>query len=347
MRGVLGWKALSLALVAGLVFAAADAKMAQSQVLRGESQLLFEVARQELIDERATALRDEVGARLRGARIAYTELAVESGALKVRVSGAADIGKAKEVLANLLEPTRVADATEPVSELSLAEPEPGLLRYTLTGAGIDRRIGLAVDQSLKIMERRVLAIGIDHPVVEKQGPDRIKVTAGGLHDPGQLRETLVRRARLTLQWIDESVPVGEALNGNVPAGSSILKATGDPSLQYLVKDDVVLSGDNIVDAAAGVDQYSGAPVISFRFDDEGTRLFAEATGENVGHALAIILDGEVMMAPIIREPILGGAGQISGNFTTQSAGDLALLLRAGALPAKLDLIEARFKPVDQ
>jgi len=346
MRGALGWKVLGLALAVGLVFAVIDTGMAQSQELRGESQLLFEVARQDLIGERVAALREEIDARLRGAGIAFTGLDDVSGTVEVRVSDASNIVKAKDTLADLLAPIRVAEGTEPVAELAVDEPEPGLLRYTLTEASIDRRVGLAVEQSLKIMERRALAIGIDRPVVEKRGPDRIIVIAGGLHDPGQLRDILSRRARLTLQWVDESVPVEDALKGNVPAGSSILKGTGDPSLQFLVRNDVVLSGDNIVEAQAIVDQFSGAPAITFRFDDEGKRVFAEATERNVGHAFAIVLDGEVIMAPTILEPILGGTGQISGNFTKESASDLALLLRAGGLPAKLNLIEARFTPVD-
>jgi SecD/SecF fusion protein len=135
--------------------------------------------------------------------------------------------------------------------------------------------------------------------------------------------------------------VQDAIDGRPPAGSDVLNSKDDPPVPYLVQNQVIVSGDSLVDAQATFDQQSNEPVISFRFDSKGAQRFAQATQQNVGRPFAIILDKEVISAPVINEPILGGSGQISGSFTIESANELALLLRAGALPASLTVIEER------
>jgi preprotein translocase subunit SecD len=133
----------------------------------------------------------------------------------------------------------------------------------------------------------------------------------------------------------------QALQGRAPPDSEVLYSSSQPKTPYLVEKRVLVSGDELTDAQPGFDSRTSEPIVSFRFNTSGARKFAQTTQENVGKPFAIVLDNEVISAPVIREPILGGSGQISGSFTVQSANDLAILLRAGALPAKLTPIEQR------
>jgi preprotein translocase subunit SecD len=139
--------------------------------------------------------------------------------------------------------------------------------------------------------------------------------------------------------VDESMPAEQAVGSHPPQDSEILD--GERGQKYLIEKRVLVSGADLVDAQPGFDQRNSEPIVSFRFNSSGARKFAEATQRNVGKPFAIVLDDKVISAPVIREPILGGTGQISGNFTVQSANDLAILLRAGALPAPLTVIEER------
>ena len=141
--------------------------------------------------------------------------------------------------------------------------------------------------------------------------------------------------------VDTSMPVTEAMNNRPPPSSEILYSTDDPAVPYLIEKRALVSGENLVDSQASFDQRSNEPVVSFRFDSRGAQRFAQATQQNVGRPFAIVLDQQVISAPVIREPILGGSGQISGNFTVEGANDLAVLLRAGALPATLTVVEER------
>jgi protein-export membrane protein SecD len=141
--------------------------------------------------------------------------------------------------------------------------------------------------------------------------------------------------------VDTTVPPDQAAQGRVPPDSEVLMSSTSPKIPYVVKKQVLVSGGDLTDAQPGFDQRSGEPIVSFRFNTSGSRKFAQATSENVGQPFAIVLDNEVISAPVIREPITGGSGQISGSFTVQAANDLAILLRAGALPAPLTVIEER------
>ncbi|MDQ2705341.1 MAG: protein translocase subunit SecD, partial [Pseudomonadota bacterium] len=143
------------------------------------------------------------------------------------------------------------------------------------------------------------------------------------------------------QMVDQTMPVQEAIEGRPPAGSTVMYSTDDPPVPYLIENRIIVSGENLVDSQATFDQRTNEPVVSFRFDSKGAQRFGSATQQNVGRLFAIVLDDQVISAPQIREPILGGTGQISGNFTVQGANDLAVLLRAGALPADLTIVEER------
>jgi preprotein translocase subunit SecD len=218
----------------------------------------------------------------------------------------------------------------------------GLIRLTPTEPSIVERIRQAVEQSVQIVEKRVNELGTVEPSIQRQGVDRILVQVPGLQDPSRLKELLGKTAKLTFRLVDQNTPIDQALQGNVPPDSELLKGTKAENNQpYVIEKRVVVSGEDLTDAQPGFDQRNGEPIVSFKFNNNGARRFAQITQENVGKPFAIVLDNEVISAPVIREPILGGSGQISGNFTVQAANDLAILLRAGALPAPLQIIEER------
>jgi SecD/SecF fusion protein len=294
------------------------------------TQLLLQLDRQDVIGRRLASLRDEILIKLSDAGIGYADLQADGETVELRVA-AAEVGAVKALLQPLL-------AANPAS-LVLDEPEPGSLRLTLTAEGIADGIDRAAARSVEVIGRRVRELNVQAPVVERQGADRVLVKAPGLKDAARLKEILIRTGRLTLQFVDASMPVHEALAGEPPAGSVVVY-TSD-RLPLLLERRVVVSGENIVDAQAGLDKYVQQPIVTFVFDEDTKATFAKATAENVGRQIAIVLDETVMSAPVIREPILGGSGQISGDFTVQSANDLALLLRAGSLPAALTIIEER------
>ncbi|MBS3649629.1 protein translocase subunit SecDF [Pseudaminobacter sp. 19-2017] len=310
--------------------------------LQGGSHILLAVDRNDMIAERLQAVRDDIRTLLRDARIGYTGLAGTGRTVQVRIRDANEVEKAKQALNSLTQPvTSSVFGAGNIHELTLEEPEPGLFRYTLTDEGINYRTSSAVTQSIEVLSRRVNELGTTEPIIQRQGSDRILVQVPGLQDPQRLKEILGQTAKLTFQMVDQSMPVQEAIQGRAPAGSSVLYSTDDPPVPYLIEDRVIVSGENLVDAQATFDQRTNEPVVSFRFDGKGAARFGQATQQNVGRLFAIILDKEVISAPQIREPILGGTGQISGNFTPQSANDLAVLLRAGALPADLTIVEER------
>jgi protein-export membrane protein SecD len=225
--------------------------------------------------------------------------------------------------------------------LEVTDGGGGVIRLTVPQAAITDRIRQTIEQSIQIVERRVNQLGTVEPLIQRQGTDRILVQVPGLQDPTQLKTILGKTAKMEFRMVDTSVPADQAQRGNLPPDVEVLMSASAPKVPYVVKKQVLVSGGDLTDAQPGFDQRTGEPIVSFRFNTTGSRKFAQATSENVGQPFAIILDNEVISAPVIREPITGGSGQISGNFTVQSANDLAILLRAGALPAPLTPIEER------
>ncbi len=228
-----------------------------------------------------------------------------------------------------------------IQEVTIEEQDGGLLILNLTDAGIDYRVSSAVNQSMEVVRRRVDELGTTEPLIQRQGEDRIIVQVPGLTDPQRLKALLNQTAKLSFRMVDGTMPVQEAMNGRPPASSEVLYSMDDPPVPYLVEKQVLVSGENLVDAQASFNQQTNEPVVTFRFDSRGAQRFAQVTQQNVNRPFAIILDNQVISAPVIREPIVGGSGQISGNFTVDGANDLAVLLRAGALPATLTVVEER------
>ena len=310
--------------------------------LQGGSHIMLKIERSDIVKERLEATVGDVRNNLREAGIRYSGLSGTGQSIQVRISDTSQLQAAKDALAPLTEPVSVGGLTGgSVNEVTLTEGEGGLLKLDLTDAGIAYRLSSALTQSIEVVRRRVDELGTTEPVIQRQGEDRIIVQVPGLQDPQRLKSLLNQTAKLTFQMVDLSMPVQEAITGRPPASSEVMYSTDDPAVPYLIEKRVVVSGENLVDAQASFNQQNNEPVVTFRFDSRGAQRFAQATQQNVGKPFAIILDDQVISAPVIREPIVGGSGQISGNFTVQGANDLAVLLRAGALPATLTVVEER------
>lgn len=308
--------------------------------LQGGSHILLEVDSNAVRKEKLETTRDDVRRVLRDARIGYTGLAIRGNSVEVRVREDANAGQALTKLRELSVPLGGILGGSGQRNLDITS-EGNLVRLTVTDAAMLERIRQSVEQSIQIIERRVNELGTVEPLIQRQGADRILVQVPGLQDPSRLKELLGKTAKLDFRMVDSNTPVEQALQGRVPPEDDLLYSASSPKTPYLIEKRVLVSGGDLTDAQPGFDQRTSEPIVSFRFNTSGARKFAQATQENVGRPFAIVLDNEVISAPVIREPILGGSGQISGSFTVQSANDLAILLRAGALPAPLTIIEER------
>ncbi|HEX9361874.1 MAG TPA: protein translocase subunit SecD [Bradyrhizobium sp.] len=309
--------------------------------LQGGSYLLLEVDSNYVKKEKLDQIRDDIRRSLRDAKIGYTGLAVRNDAAEVRISRDTDVGNALAKLRELSQPLGGLLGSSGQRSLEVSDAGGGLIRITVPQAAITERIRQTIEQSIQIVERRVNQLGTVEPVIQRQGTDRILVQVPGLQDPSRLKELLGKTAKMEFRMVDPTVPPDQAQQGRVPPDSEVLMSSTSPKTPYVIKKQVLVSGGDLTDAQPGFDQRSGEPIVSFRFNTSGSRKFAQATSENVGQPFAIVLDNEVISAPVIREPITGGSGQISGSFTVQQANDLAILLRAGALPAPLTVIEER------
>ncbi len=306
--------------------------------LQGGSSLLLEVDTNAVRKERLQGIADDVLRILRGARIPFTGRSIHGNGVEVRITRESDVDNAVGKLRELSQPLSGIIGSSGQRSVDIAE-NGGLITLTPSDAALAERIRQSVDQSIQIIERRVNELGLVEPTIQREGADRILVQVPGLQDPSRLKQILGKTAKLDFRMVDQSMTVEQAVATHPPADAEILD--GEGGQKYLIEKRVLVSGADLTDAQPGFDQRNSEPIVSFRFNSSGARKFAEATRQNVGKPFAIILDNKVISAPVIREPILGGSGQISGNFTVQQANDLAILLRAGALPAPLTVIEER------
>jgi preprotein translocase subunit SecD len=277
-------------------------------------------------------LRDDVRRQLREGRIPYADLAARDGSVAVRIREPKDWERARSGFASLSVATASGEAT-----VDIVDAGEGSIRLTPTEAGVADRVRRARQQSIEVIERRLDSVGVAARGLQPDGPDGIRVLLPGVKDPERLRPIFDKRARITFRLVDLSMASEEALRGNPPAGSEVVYEL-NTRLPHLLRKQVLLEGDDIVDAAPGFDQRTNEPIVTFRFNSNGTRRFARITEENIGKPFAIVLDDDVLSAPIIREPILGGSGQISGSFTVEDANAIAVLLRSGTLPGRLTVV---------
>ena len=306
--------------------------------LQGGSSLLLEVDVNAVRKDKLQAISDDVLRILRQNRIQFTGRAIKGNSVEVRITRDSDVENAVSKLRELSQPVSSVMGSTGQRSVDISE-SGGLITLTPTEPALVERVRQTVDQSIQIIERRVNELGLVEPIIQRQGASRILVQVPGLQDPSRLKEIIGKTAKLDFRMVDLSMTPEQALASHPPADSEILD--GEGGSKYLIDKRVLVSGGDLVDAQPGFDQRNGQPIVNFRFNSSGARKFAEVTKANVGKPFAIVLDNKVISAPVINEPIPGGAGQISGNFTVQSANDLAILLRAGALPAPLTVVEER------
>jgi preprotein translocase subunit SecD len=311
--------------------------------LQGGAYLLYEVDRADYIEKQLRNLTSDVRkTMLESPRIGYTGLGAQGQAVQLRIRDLTQLADAKtrlEKLRNPLDANLLTAAS--VYEFDLTVGDDGLARFTYSQAGLTQRVRSIVQQSIEVIDRRINQLGTTEPSIQRQGDDRILVEAPGLDDPQRLKSLVGQTAQLTFHLVDSSLTADQAASTPPRAGTTRFPDQANPSLVYQVEESPLMTGEDLVDAKTGFDGQTTEPVINFRLSTNGGRKFGEVTAKNVGRPFAIVLDNVVISAPVIRQPILSGSGQISGSFTVESANELAILLRAGSLPAKLTIVEER------
>jgi preprotein translocase subunit SecD len=294
---------------------------------QGGAKILFKVDAAALREAVVTELRDNLYRIVREGRIPFSGLAIRDGGVEIRVADAKD---RQRVLGKIV-PSSAAET------ISVADSGDGLIRLMPTETGFAERLRDLVRQSSEMIDQRLRNDGIKDASEQPDGADRIRVLLPGIRDPERVSAMLVKRGRVTFRMVDVSVMATQALQ-SPPPGSEVLYyfKSREP---YVVLKDIAMEGDDIIGASPGIDPQSKQPIASFWFNGRGTRRFATITQENVGRPFAIIVDDQVLSAPVIREPIVGGSGQISGNFTIEEANNVVTLLRSGTLPGRLTVID--------
>jgi len=298
--------------------------------LQGGLHLLMHVEVDSVIKERLDSIVEGVRAELRKANVLYRNLGLRGQAVSVTINRPEDIQRARDIVAQIETGTNVTI-------------EGDRLTIAFTEQTIRDIKSAVVSQSAEIVRLRIDETGTKDPTIQRQGDDRILLQLPGVNDPERIKRLLNTTAKMTFHLMCDQPSDGN----NIPVGC-FQAASGEAQrdgrnlpTDYVLRRRVEVSGDRLVDAQPSFDQRTGEPVVSFRFDRQGAKQFGDVTVANVNKPFAIVLDNKVISAPVIREPIMGGSGQISGNFQVKEAQDLALLLRAGALPAPVTFLEER------
>jgi SecD/SecF fusion protein len=302
--------------------------------LQGGSHVLLEIDQASVMKTQVDNLRDDVRRILREERVPITGgIGTQARGVQFRVANLDDRAKVLPKIRQLQQQTgNVLLGGGGAGSLNVNESPDGLVQVTLTEAGVADKVRRAVDQSIEVLRRRVDALGTTEPNIQRQGADRILVQVPGLQDPEKLKDILGTTAKLEFRLVAEP--------GANPADVEMLDQTEEPG-KLPVEKQVMVQGEDLTDAQPGFDQRTSEPIVNFRFNIRGGQKFADVTTKNVNKPFAIVLDNKVISAPRILSPITGGAGQISGRFTVEQATNLSILLRAGALPAKLNIVEER------
>jgi preprotein translocase subunit SecD len=296
--------------------------------LQGGAHLLLEVDAQDVLKKQILNLRDDVRRVLREERATpQNGIQMTARGVQFRVDNADERGRAVPKVRALSQATAGGAPT-----LQVAEAEDGQISVALTELGVQERVRRAVDQTIEVLRRRVDGSGMREPNIQRQGADRVVVDVPGLQNTNELKDLLGNPAVLEFRLV--------ARPGDDPAQTEALPYQ-EGGGTMTVRKEVLVQGSDLTDAQPGFDGRTNEPIVNFAFNARGARAFADVTAANIGHPFAIILDGVIISAPRILSPITGGRGQISGNFDVAGANKLSVLLRAGALPAKLTVVEER------
>ena len=294
--------------------------------LQGGSYLLLEVQTEVLMQEELNNISDSIQLIARGLQTNIINIISEEDEIQLRFSNNDKLEEIREKFKNNY---RNVNVTINNNTMKIVINE--IFKKNIKES--------AIKQSLEIVRKRIDESGTKEPLIQRSGKKRILLQLPGIKDPERIKELLGTTAKLTFHMIDDDDTISLKAN-RAPFGKIIVADFYNPEIKYLVEKKSRVGGENLVDAKASFDPQEGHAV-SFRFDTTGAQKFGKATSENVGKRFAVILDGVVITAPVINTAITGGSGIITGNFTSQEAADLSVLLRAGALPAPLSIIEER------
>ena len=307
--------------------------------LAGGSHILLEADTAQLEQTRLETLEDGIRGAMRRTepRVAITDVSRAGGNLSFSVTDPGQVDAAREALLPL-----TSNSTGG-RDWNIGVNDGNRIVLTPAGTGTETAMNQAMDTAKDVIDRRINALGTLEPDIRRQGEDRISVAVPGLDDPEALKALIGKTAKLEFKLVDEQADVDQTAQGKARVGSQVLPYPSNPTglPNIAVRRLGGISGDKLVKADPTFDSQTNEPAVTIQFDGDGGQKFARMTQQNTNKLFAIILDGQVISAPQIKEPIFGGVSQISGSFTVESANQLAIALRSGALPIDLKIIEER------
>jgi protein-export membrane protein SecD len=314
--------------------------------LRGGTSLLYQIDTAQLKKDWLQNLQTDARRALSEEKIAHSGVVIAGNQVRVNLRDPGKLDQALNRLKQLAQPlsaSLLGSSSGTGYDLSVTGGENGVITIEPTPPGLQRRIESAVTRSIEVIRRRIDPTGTTEATIQKEGQDRILIQVPGLA-PGEVKARVGTTAKLTFQLVDLSMSPEDAQTSGVPPDDLLLPDSEHPGRSVLVRKEVIVSGDDLVNAYAGYDNRAGGigeRAVDFEFNSRGATAFARVTRENIGKPFAIVLDNKVISAPVIRSEIPGGRGQITGSFNQEEVNRLALLLRSGALPAALSIIEER------
>lgn len=307
--------------------------------LAGGSHILLEADTSQLAQARLESLEDSVRAAMRRTepRVSIADVSRANGQLSFTVTDASQVDAAREALLS------VTSNSTGTRDWNIGVNDGNRIILTPASSGNETALDQAMDTAKDVIDRRINALGTLEPTIIRQGDNRIVVQVPGLEDPEALKALIGKTAKLEFKLVDEQADAEQTAKGTARVGSQVLPYPSNPTglPNIAVRRLGGISGDKLVKADPTFDQQTNEPAVTIQFDGEGGQKFARMTQQNTGKLFAIILDGQVISAPQIKEPIFGGISQISGSFTVESANQLAIALRSGALPVDLKIVEER------
>ena len=318
--------------------------------LQGGVYVLFEAEIEVAAKDKLQNLLDEVRKGLRKANITYSGLAVQGDVLTVKILDTGKIEAARTFLKGLAQPAGAGFSGVAATDYDVNVSDEGLASLTMTGAGREQMRASAMTQSVETLRKRIDPDGTKEASFQPQGERRIVVQVPGETDAEQIIKKGKTTAKLTFHMVDESVSPSDIEAKRIPPGSRLLKekrgrGANAAEIDIVIKERAIITGDMLEKAGGTFDSQTQLPIITFKFNAQGARRFADITRDSVGKRFAAVLDDEVITAPVIRSPILGGTGQIEGDFTIEEANETAILLNSGALFVPLKDVEQRTQNV--
>jgi preprotein translocase subunit SecD len=305
--------------------------------LSGGSHLLLEADTNDVAKQRLETMNETISAEMdRDPKVSIGEPSTADGKLSFMVRDPRQLDAAVDKVRALTQPAGMTGQRD----WDVAVVDSNRIVLTPTQAGLKLAIKTTMETATEVVRKRIDALGTREPTIISEGSDRIVVQVPGLQDPQKLKALLNKTAKLEFKLVNQDVGPGDIAQGRVPVGTQLLPMDVGPG-KVAVFRRAIVTGDQLTKASQSFDPTTNQPDVSISFNGEGSRRFAKVTRDNVGKPFAIILDGKVLSAPVIREPILGGSAQISGNYTVDSANQLAIALRSGNLPIALKVIEER------